>query len=215
MSIIPVSVKKYGEISFGKSCIIGEYSVVGYPYVESEESLDELAKKTLIGNRCIIGSYVIIYEGAIVGNKTSIEDYCRIGADVRIGKGCRILYGANISGETVIGDGSVIAGFCCERAMIGSKVRLFGELIHTHRKPHLGWDDVTEDSPEIANKVFIGFGAKVIGGVTIGKNSYIAAGAIVTKNVPDSYVVTGINNMVHHSKWKGQLKTSPFFSESR
>lgn len=210
MSIIPDSVRKYGKVAFGKGCIIGEYSIIGYPHVESEKSFEK-PDETYIGDKCVIGSYVIIYEGAVIGDKTSIEDYCRIYYDVKIGRRCKILYGANINNESLIGDDCVIAGFCCERTKIGNRVRLFGELIHPHRDPHLGWDDVEEDSPEISDKVVIGFGAKVIGGVRIGKSSYIAAGAIVTRDVPESHVVTGINNIVHHSKWRGQLKTSPFF----
>lgn len=214
MRIIPPSVKKYGKVSFGKNCIVGEYSIFGYPYVESEKSFNGI-DKTLIGNNCVIGSHVLIYEGATIGNETSIEDYCRIGPEVRIGEKCKILYSANINSETIIGDNCVIAGFCCDRAKIGNNVRLFGELIHPHREPHLGWDDVTENSPEISDDVFIGFGAKVIGGIKIGRNSYIAAGAIVTKSVPEAHVVTGINKKVHFRKWKGKLKTSPFFIRPR
>lgn len=214
MRIIPASVKKYGKVSFGKDCIVGEYSIIGYPYVETEESFEK-PDKTFIGNKCIIGSHVIIHEGTAIGDATSIEDYCRIGPDVRISPKCKILYGANINSETIIGNNCVIAGFCCDRAKIGNNVRLFGELIHPHRDPHLGWDDVTEASPEICDDVFIGFGAKIIGGIKIGRKSYIAAGTIVTKNVPDAHIVTGVNNIVHHSKWRGKLKTSHFFLSPR
>lgn len=51
MSIIPASVKKYGNIALGTNCIIGEYSIIGYPYVESEESFKK-SEKTFIGNKC-------------------------------------------------------------------------------------------------------------------------------------------------------------------
>ncbi len=214
MRIIPASVKKYGKVSFGKDCIVGEYSIIGYPYVETEESFEK-PDKTFIGNKCIIGSHVIIHEGTAIGDATSIEDYCRIGPDVRISPKCKILYGANINSETIIGNNCVISGFCCDRAKIGNNVRLFGELIHPHRDPHLRWDDVTEASPEICDDVFIGFGAKIIGGIKIGRNSYIAAGTIVTKDVPDAHIVTGVNNIVHHSKWRGKLKTSHFFLSPR
>lgn len=215
MSIIPTSVKQYGEISFGENCIIGEYSVIGYPFIESEKSFMQLSQKTLIGNECIIGCYVTIYEGAVIGDKTSIEDYCRIGEDARIGNNCRILYGASINGETTIGNDCIIAGFCSERSKIGNGVRLFGELIHPHREPHLGWDDVTEDSPKISDNVFIGFGAKVIGGIKIGENSYITAGAIVTKEVPEFHIVSGVNRIKHFSKWTGSLRKSLFFIRPR
>ncbi len=213
MSIIPESLKKYGVVSFGEGCIIGEYSIIGYPYVESGNSFADQNQRTTIGAKCIIGSHVIIYEGAAIGDETTIQDYCRIGEDTRIGVKCRILYGANINGEATIGDNCVISGFCCERAQIGDGVRLFGQLIHLHREPHLRWDDVSEDSPRLADNAFVGFGAKVIGGIMIGRNAYVAAGAIVTKDVPDLHIAVGNNRIMHISKWKGKLRTSLFFGE--
>lgn len=45
---------------------------------------------------------------------------------------------------------------------------------------------------EICDNCFIGAGAIVMYGVTIGKNCIIAPGAVVTKDVPDGSVVGGI-----------------------
>lgn len=211
VSIIPDSVRIYGEVDFGEKCILGEYSIIGYPYVESEKSFKTKGSRTIIGNKCIIGAYVIIYNGTKIGDRTSIEDYCRIGDHVKIGKNCRILYGAKIYDNSVVEDNSIIAGFCCDRAEIGKNVRLFGELIHPHREPHLGWDDIIEKSPVIEDHVFIGFGAKIIGGIKIGRNSYITSGAIVTKHVVPKSIVYGIDEIIPYSRWKGKLRKSEFF----
>lgn len=211
MSVIPDTVKIYGDVEFGKKCIVGEYSVIGYPYVECEKSFKLQDRVTCIGDGCIIGSHVVIYEGAQIGEETKVDDFCRIGEHVNIGKKCHILYDASLYGETEIGEGCVIAGFCCERAKLGNNVRLFGALLHTHREPHLGWDDVEEESPEIDDDVFIGFGASVIGGIKIGKISYIAAGAIVTKDVPSKSIVSGVNKIIHYKSWRGGLRSSAFF----
>jgi len=43
----------------------------------------------------------------------------------------------------------------------------------------------------IDNDVWIGFGAIILGGVKVGKGSIVAAGAIVTKNVPPYTIVGG------------------------
>lgn len=45
---------------------------------------------------------------------------------------------------------------------------------------------------DIGNNVFIGYRALVLRGVTIGDNSVIAAGAVVTKDVPPNSVVGGV-----------------------
>jgi len=44
----------------------------------------------------------------------------------------------------------------------------------------------------IGKNVWIGAGATVLSGVTIGENSVIAAAAVVTKDVPPNKVVAGV-----------------------
>ena len=44
----------------------------------------------------------------------------------------------------------------------------------------------------IKQNAWIGAGATLLPGVTIGKNSIVAAGAVVTKDVPDNTIVGGI-----------------------
>ena len=46
--------------------------------------------------------------------------------------------------------------------------------------------------PELGDNIFIGSGAKVIGGIKIGSNVKIGANAVVVKDVPDNVTVAGI-----------------------
>lgn len=46
--------------------------------------------------------------------------------------------------------------------------------------------------PTILNNCIIGAGAKVLGNITIGENSKIGAGSVVTKDVPNNSIVVGI-----------------------
>lgn len=50
------------------------------------------------------------------------------------------------------------------------------------------WGD-KNGAPYIRNNVFIGAGAILIGGITIGNNVKIGAGAIVVENIPDDCTV--------------------------
>ena len=45
---------------------------------------------------------------------------------------------------------------------------------------------------KIGNHVWIGQGATILKGVTIGNNSIIAAGAIVTKDIPANCIAAGV-----------------------
>lgn len=171
---------------------INEYSIIGkkgYGYKKKH--------KTLIEHRCAIGSHVIIYHGVVIAEGTQVEDFCRIGERTRIGKNCRIIYGSKIYGHVNIGDKCVIGGFICEDVKIGKYCRIFGQLIHKHPLGDLSdlkkWDAGGVPSPIIESNVFIGFGAKIIGGVTIGSGSYILPNAIVTRDVPSNFQVRGVN----------------------
>lgn len=48
------------------------------------------------------------------------------------------------------------------------------------------------DCIEIKDNVFIGLGATIMGGVQIGPNSIVAAGAVVTKDVKPGMIVAGV-----------------------
>jgi len=49
-----------------------------------------------------------------------------------------------------------------------------------------------EGVPVIGNDVYIGVGAKVLGGITLGHHVRVGANAVVLKNVPDRATVAGI-----------------------
>jgi serine O-acetyltransferase len=86
------------------------------------------------------------------------------------------------------GNGVVIG----ETAVIGDDVMIYHQVTLGSR------DGVkTKRHPTICNNVVIGAGAKIIGNVTVGANSYVGANAVVSKNVPEYSTVVGINNIRH------------------
>lgn len=68
-----------------------------------------------------------------------------------------------------------------------------GEDCHLHGDNCIGNDGITEETPQLGDRVDIGVGAKIIGGITIADDVVIGAGAVVTKSVliPGS-VVAGV-----------------------
>lgn len=79
---------------------------------------------------------------------------------------------------------------------IGSNVALTrGVMIHTHgggRVARTKFPDFDVfGRVTICDNAYIGSGAQIMPGVTIGKGSLVAAGSIVTKSVPDGVVVAG------------------------
>jgi acetyltransferase-like isoleucine patch superfamily enzyme len=98
-----------------------------------------------------------------------------IGKRVFINSGCKF----QDQGGIFIGDD----------ALIGHNVvlaTLNHDLNPAHRK------DLIPRSIHIGSNVWIGSNSTVLGGVTIGNNAVIAAGSVVTRDVPENTVVAGV-----------------------
>lgn len=190
-------------------------AVIGKPFRKYLDGTKEQLEKTIVAKGVYIGYYTIIGNGSIISSNAIIDDYCLIESRVKIGESSLITYKSQICNDAVIGNGCVIGGLIGERTRVGNNCRIFGKIVHSQHNPCLGWDDDNsmEDSSIIEDYSFIGFNSTIVGGIRIGRKTYICSGAIVTKDVPDSHVVSGINKIEHFSKWKGRLKTSNFFTD--
>ncbi|MBO9201980.1 MULTISPECIES: sugar O-acetyltransferase [Niastella] len=76
-----------------------------------------------------------------------------------------------------------------DEVLIGPKVN----LITTNHPINPSQRRATISKPiVIKRKAWIGVGSTILPGVTIGENSIVAAGSVVTKDVPDNVIVGGI-----------------------
>jgi len=101
--------------------------------------------------------------------------------------GCRMTIGKNViinKGATILSPGKVEIE---DNVLIGPEVKI-ATVDHDFYDRHnlLHFSKVT-----IKENAWIGIGAIICPGVTIGKNAVVAAGAVVTKDVPDNVVVGG------------------------
>jgi serine O-acetyltransferase len=85
---------------------------------------------------------------------------------------------------------TIAAAKICKNVVIYQNVTIGSNM--KYNKVSKEWENV--GSPIIDENVVIGDGAKILGPILIGKNSVIAAGAIITKNVPENNVAYGVNN---------------------
>jgi len=191
------------------STVIGDYCTLGFPKEarlrqrQTTEAVTALAP-VVLGERCLVFNHVVIYEGVRIGDDCVIEDRVRIGYDSRIGWGVRLVYGAYLCDRVTVGDEARIAGFICDGTAIGPRSTVMGELVHEYSQPHRDWWEVNEPSPAVEADVVVGYGARIVGGVRIGPRSYVAAGAVVTKDVPPETIVTGTNVQTPAAEWRGE-----------
>lgn len=117
--------------------------------------------------------------------------YCEYGVNIHVGKGCFMNYGCTFLDVSPITleDG----------VWLGANVTLA-----TPMHPYLSEERLPKEYPDgfhdleyskpitVRENVWICSGATVCGGVTIGENSVVAAGAVVTRDVPPNTIVGGV-----------------------
>ncbi|MBI1931125.1 MAG: N-acetyltransferase [Ignavibacteriales bacterium] len=121
----------------------------------------------------------------------SIDDGTKVGTFVEIQKGATIGKNCKISSHT----------FICEGVHIGNGVFVGHNVTFINDKyPRAVNPDGSMQTEAdwklietfVKDKVSIGSSSTIMGGVTIGENSIIGAGAVVTKDVPANVVVAGV-----------------------
>lgn len=117
-----------------------------------------------------------------------------------IGQGTQLanIHNIRIGKSSYINGGYIIAGKN-SKIIIGSNC-LISYNVHIRTDMHIYMDKNinivdqghTEKDIIIGNDVWIGFGAQIMPGVKIGDGAVIAAGSIVSKDVPNYAVVAGV-----------------------
>ena len=110
----------------------------------------------------------------------------RSGARIKVGEG------SGLSGATICAAISVEIGVDC---LIGADVMIVDTDFHAisplRRRHNNDSNDIGAQGVFIADNVFIGARAIILKGVKVGANSVIAAGSVVTRDIPSNTIAGG------------------------
>ncbi|PAE38191.1 hypothetical protein CHI06_18905 [Bacillus sp. 7884-1] len=130
-----------------------------------------------LGNKCFINPNTQIFSEAELGDYSYINTGTLVGEGTKIGKYCSISY-------------------YCQIGLYGHPVNFISTHPSTYGKNNIfaegEIDFIDKEPPIIGNDVWIGGNAVVMRGVNIGDGAIVAAGAVVTKDVPDYSIVAGV-----------------------
>ena len=165
------------------------------------------------GDRVSIGAGAVVGRGVVLDDGVVVDHQCIIEPNATIGRNTLLIYRAIVGGDAVIGEDCVIGGFIPEECVIGANCRVFGYLVHRQDNTMEPWDEheTSECSTRVHDYSFIGFGAVVAGGVSIGPRSYVCAGSTIIRDVPPQHIAFGYNRIVPASEWEGLLARNPIF----
>jgi UDP-2-acetamido-3-amino-2,3-dideoxy-glucuronate N-acetyltransferase len=142
------------------------------------------------GEYCCIWADVEIGEGSRVGN------FVLIRSQTRIGRNCTIGSYVDIEGDVTIGDYVSLQSSCYitrgvvieDEVFCGPRVTTMNDRAICWRRPHLTF---VRAAPRILRAARVGGGSVLLPGVTIGENSFVGAGSVVTRDVPNRAIVVG------------------------
>lgn len=189
-----------GPSIVGDSSFIDRYVVIGYPVRRrllgllerrgAWEELDAESSGARIGRRVIVRAGTVIYEDVELGDGVETGHHVLIREATRIGPG------------SIVGTGTIIDG----RVQVGARVRIESG-VYLPPGTVIG-DDVfigpravfTNDryppskrlvGAVVEDGAVIGANSVILPGVRIGRRAVVAAGSVVTRDVPEETVVLG------------------------
>lgn len=172
----------------GEGCEVDPGVILGYP-----ENPDY--DKPQIGDHCILRMGTIIYHSVTIGERFQSGHNVMVREQTYIGRHVTIGTNTVIDGNCRIGSFVKIESNCYipTHVTIGSRV-FFGPgvILTNDRIPLKKRKEYVPDGPTIEDGVTLGAGVVVCPGVTIGHDSFVAAGATVTKDLPPNSFAKGV-----------------------
>src|SRR3954449_5239974 len=152
--------------TYGRRLVLDGIAFVGPRVVLQigKEARIELGRWSWLGH----GTKIRCHEGVVsIGAKTVLGQECTISAYQHV----------SIGRECVIADRVMLIDFDHGVVEVDRPVRLQG---------------IYKRDVRVGNNVWIGYGACILRGVTVGDNAIIGTSAVVTKDVPANAVVAGV-----------------------
>ncbi len=132
-----------------------------------------------------------------IGENTKIWHFCHIQSGAKIGKNCSLGQNVNISNNVIIGNDakiqnnvSVYEGVEIEDGVFCGPSCVFTNDLTPRARYPKGHENYKHTL--IKEGASIGANATIICGNTVGRYAMIAAGAVVTKDIPDYALAVGV-----------------------
>lgn len=138
-----------------------------------------------------------------IGDGTKIWHFCHIGAGVKMGKNCKLGQNVFVQNNVIIGNYvkiqnnvSVYGGVELEDNVFCGPSMVFTNIVN----PRCKYPQETADKyykTLVREGASLGANCTIVCGITIGRNAFVGAGSVVTKDIPDYALVYGNPAKIH------------------
>jgi bifunctional UDP-N-acetylglucosamine pyrophosphorylase/glucosamine-1-phosphate N-acetyltransferase len=183
-TVVGPSVALLGRTRIGSNCVVRSFSTLKDTLVEDGATVHEAcwAERARIGPRASIGPYARLREGS------------EIGADVHIGnfvetKKTKLGRASRASHLAYLGD-----------ATVGENVNIGAGTITCN------YDGVNKNPTTIEDGAFVGTNSSLVAPLRIGQGAYVAAGSVITEDVPAESLAIARGRQVVKEGWVRERK---------
>ena len=181
-----VKMKGPETVFFSKDTKIGK-NVEIEPYVV-------FADKVQIGNNVKILSFSHL-EGVKIDNNVSVGPYARLRPGTKIKSGSKIGNFVEVKKSTINKNSKVNHLSYIGDSLVGKEVNIGAGTITCN------YDGKDKHQTKIGDNSFVGTNSSLVAPVTIGSNAYVAAGSVITKDVPDNALGVGRAKQDNKENW--------------
>jgi acetyltransferase-like isoleucine patch superfamily enzyme len=184
-------------VELGGGVRIQDAAIVGKPVVLSRTSSASVgaAAPTVIGDGATIAAQAVVVAGAtlgpgaFIGDQSHVRERARIGADAAVGRGSAVDNDVAIGERVRMQTGCYITAFSTveDDVFIGPGVFTYNDNTMGRHAKGVGIIGVV-----LRRACRVGGGARILPGVEVGEEAFVATGSVVTRNVPKRTLVMGV-----------------------
>lgn len=188
----------YNGTVVGQNSMVGDNCILGkqpHPGKTSTVRADIPWTPLNIGFGSILGSGVILYAGSTLGEEVMIGDLATVREGCRIGSRVILGRGAALENNVTVGDFAKIqtGAYLTALTFVGPHV-FVAPMVITANDHYMGRTEQRlsqKKGPRIEEGARVGAGALLLPGITVGAETFVAAGSLVSRDTRPETVVMG------------------------
>jgi acetyltransferase-like isoleucine patch superfamily enzyme len=188
----------HDDVSLGAGCVVEAGAVLGKrPRLRAGSSAAAGGDigPLVIDDGVTVCAGAVVYvgarigAGAIIGDQAQVRERAFVGAGSVVGRGSSVDFDAFVGERVLIQTGVYVTG-----GMVVEDDAFLGPGVQTTNDNTMGRHARGEPlrAPVLRRACRVGGGAVLVPGVEIGEEAFVAAGALVTRDVPARSVVMGV-----------------------
>ena len=177
--IVDVNVIFEGSVTLGDNVHIGPNTILKNVTIGDNSKIEAFShlEKAKVGENCVIGPYARLREGSNIENSAKVGNFVET-KNSTLGKSSKANH------FTYLGDTEV-----------GTSTNIGAGTITCN------YDGTKKHKTLIGNESFIGSNTSLVAPVTVGSNATVAAGSVITKDVPNNALGIGRSKQNNKENW--------------